>query len=245
MSKNPVDQSVGGVEEIISELHERGVRSGKEASERLLAKARVDAGDIVRQAEAERDRIVADGQREAGRITDAARAEAEQMLESFMASLPDLFEKRASRLLDGILASAFDPDRGSDTIDRFVALLDDDRSNRIKRYFADAEPESFVEGLLVMAMAFYADTNGIEHFTLDSNLKRSWAKLMGAPETDASVDYEFRDGIKGFTMTGSDGREIAVSPESIKHMAEAWAGEEFRDIYVRLAPRGTDDGGDG
>ncbi len=241
MSDNPVEQSVGGVEEIISELHERGVRSGKEASERILAKARVDAGDIVREAEAERDRIVADGTREAGRIKDAARAEAEQLLEAFMASLPNIFEQRAGRLLDGILDGAFDPDRGSDTIDRFVDFLDDDRSARIKQFFANADPQSFVEGVLVMATAFYADTNGVEHFSLDSNLKRSWARLLGAPDTDSSVAYEFRDGIRGFAMTGGDGREIAVSPESVKHMAEAWAGDEFREVYARLAPRDTEE----
>ena len=217
MDKNPAKASVGGVEEIISELHERGVRSGKEQSERILAEARLEASEIIKSAESE------------------------QMLQAFLASLPEIFERRAMRLLDAILDTAFDPQRGSDTIDRFVSFLDDDTTAKVRQFFASAEPQSFVEGLLVLATAFYADAKGIEHFALDPNLKRAWAKVMGSPESNVSLAYEFRDGIVGFTLGGKDGREIAVSPESIKHMVQAWAGEEFRDLYMTLQPRPVDE----
>ena len=42
MNDKATGQSVGGVEEIISELHERGVKSGKEESERVFSEEKVE-----------------------------------------------------------------------------------------------------------------------------------------------------------------------------------------------------------
>lgn len=234
MNKPLAEGSVGGVEDIISELHERGVKSGKQESERILAEARMQARDILGEAETERDRIIGEGRREAERIEDAAKVEADGMLESFMASLPDIFARRASRLLDGILADAFDVDRRSETITAFLSSLDGDKERRLKEFFSAADAASFLEGLLVMAVVYYSDAEGFDHFTLDGRLRKTWARLLGHPDCNLSVSYEFREGICGFSVRGRDGREIVISPECVKHMAEAWAGDEFRDVYVAL-----------
>lgn len=225
-----------GVEEIISELHERGVRSGREESERIVAEARVKSAEIIKAAEEERARIIQNGQLEAERVEDAARLEAAQMLESFMASLPDIFAKRASHLLEEILADTFAPDRSCETISNFVSFFDGDAETQLKAFFKSAKPRSFVEGLLVMALVFYTETRGFDSFTIDSGLKERLASLLADPSFKPDVQYEFRDGIGAFSVKGRDGREVIVSPESVKHMAEAWAGEEFRDVYVNLRP---------
>ena len=230
----PEEPSSDGVERIITELHQRGVKSGKAESERIISQARLEAREILSKAEAEQTRLVEQGEQEAERIREAANNEAQQLLESFMASVPDIFAKRASRVLDALLATSFDPDESSDTIQRFVSLLNDDVENRLERFFAEADPKSFIEGLVVLAVAFYAQTDGFDNFSIDSRLQKGLARILGDPDFQPAVGYQFRDGIVGFTVEAHDGRELTVSPECIKHMAEAWAGEEFRSIFSAL-----------
>ncbi|MDJ0657783.1 MAG: ATP synthase F0 subunit B [Xanthomonadales bacterium] len=226
--------STPGVEDVISELHERGVKSGREEAERIVADARLEAGDIVKSAEKERERMIAEGQREADRIISAAKIESDQMLESFMASVPDLFARRASRMLQDITQVSLDPAQPSATLSGFVDSLDGDREANLKSWFAKSDPRSFMEGLLILTLVFYSREDGLTRFTLDPALRESWARIMGEPASDSSVAFEFKEGIRGFSVSTAEGREVVVSPESIKHMAEAWAGDEFREVYVRL-----------
>jgi F0F1-type ATP synthase membrane subunit b/b' len=234
MKSDITEESSDGVERIITELHQRGVKSGKAESERIISQARLEAREILRQAEAEQARLVEGGEREAERIREAANNEAQQMLESFMASVPDIFAKRASRVLDAVLATSFDPGESSDTIQRFVSLLNGDVEKRLKTFFSKADPQSFIEGLVVLAVAFYAQADGFDNFSIDSRLQKSLARILGDPAFQSAVGYQFRDGIVGFRVDARDGREVTVSPECIKHMAEAWAGEEFRNIFAGL-----------
>ena len=85
-----------------------------------------------------------------------------------------------------------------------------------------------------MATAYYAGASGFDRFDVDAGLRSALARLFGDPARNGDVAFEFAEGVEGFTVAGADGRQVKVSPESIRSMARAWAGEEFRELYVRL-----------
>ena len=73
---NQNQDSATAIEEVVSELHRRGVERGELEYERLVAEARAEAAQIVAAAESRRDSLTEEGQREAARLVAAAQAEA-------------------------------------------------------------------------------------------------------------------------------------------------------------------------
>jgi vacuolar-type H+-ATPase subunit H len=222
------------IESVVAELHRRGVERGEREFERRVAEAREQAADIVAEAEARREALVEEGRREAERLVEATQSETEQLLQSFLASLPEMFSRRTSQLLDSLLQQSFAATEESRTVDEFIAAIGDDAGDSLRRHLDQAGARSFVEALLVLAVHHYGGSSGFSAFEVDAGLRSRLARLLADPELDPAIQFEFREGIRGFTVKSTDGREIEVSPESCKHMAEAWAGEEFREVFSRL-----------
>ena len=84
---------------------------------------------------------------------------------------------------------------------------------------------------------FYADGEGFAQFQIDAGLQSRLARIVADPDLEPGIGFEFRKGIAGFRVSRQAGREVEVSEESLKHMVEAWAGDEFRDVLSRLVAR--------
>ncbi|MCP5165011.1 MAG: hypothetical protein H6990_08120 [Pseudomonadales bacterium] len=231
---NQNQDSATAIEEVVSELHRRGVERGELEYERLVAEARAEAAQIVAAAESRRDSLTEEGQREAARLVAAAQAEAEQLLRAFLGSLADVFRRRASNVLQALSERSFAPERSAATLREFVAALDEDRVERLQVWLERADPQSFLEGLLILAIVFYRDGEGFTHFQIDADLQSRLAAVLADPEVEPGIGFEFRQGIAGFRVSRKTGREVEVSEESLKHMAEIWAGDEFRTVLARL-----------
>jgi hypothetical protein len=233
MAKQPED-SATAIEEVVSELHRRGVERGELEYERLVAEARKEAAAIIAAAQSERDSLIEEGHREAARLVDSAGAEAEQLLRAFLSSLADIFKRRAGDLLAALGQRSFSRDRDADTLRQFVDALDGDKVQRLRSWLDDAEPQSFLEGLLILAVVFYSNSEGFAHFQIDAELQSRLAGILADPELEPGIGFEFRHGIAGFRVSRHAGREVEVSEESLKHMAEIWVGDEFRTVLSRL-----------
>ncbi len=234
---NQQEQGAIAIEEVVSELHRRGVERGELEYERLVAEARKEAAGIIAAAEARRDSLAEEGRREAARLVDAANAEAEQLLHAFLGSLADVFKHRAADFLEAIYQSSFSSERSADTLRQLVAALEDDKVQRLQDWLDRADPQSFLEGLLMLAIVFYADGEGFAQFQIDAELQSRLAKIVADPDLEPGIGFEFRRGIAGFRISRRAGREVEISEESVKHMVEAWAGDEFRDVLSRLLAR--------
>ena len=67
---NQHEDSAIAIEEVVSELHRRGVERGELEYERLVAEARKEAAGIIAEAEASRDSLTEDGRREPFLLSD-------------------------------------------------------------------------------------------------------------------------------------------------------------------------------
>ena len=231
---NPV--STTGIEEILTELNEKGVRAGEENAKVIIANAEKKAQEIVAQAEGSATRILENANNEAERRLVAARAEQKRLLELFMASLPDMFSKKAQELIDRILQDVFDKDDNEPSnVMNFVDTFTVGKSLEVMHGFEEvADVRSFVEGLLIMAVAFYADADGLTTFTIDETLRHSLAKKLSRLECGENIHFEFAPGIDGFCFNNRSGAQVTVSPHSFKAMAEEWASDEFRQIFLDM-----------
>ncbi len=230
--------SATAIEEVVSELHRRGVERGELEYERLVAAAHKESAGIIAAAESLRDNLAEEGRREAQRLVDAARAEAEQLLHAFFGSLADIFRRRASEFLEALAQRSFSSGRSADTVRELVSALaagdETDKVERLQAWLDSADPQSFLEALLIMAMVFYSGSEGFTHFQIDKNLQGRLAGIIADPSLEPGIGFEFRKGITGFRISGDNGREVEVSEESLKHMAEIWAGDEFRDVLSHM-----------
>jgi hypothetical protein len=226
------------IEEVVSELHRRGVERGELEYERLVAEARREAAGIIAAAEAHRDSLAEEGRREAARLVEAANAEAEQLLHAFFGSLADVFRHRASDFLETLYQRSFASERGADTLRQFVDALDVDKVERLREWLDRADPQSFLEALLILAIVFYADGEGFARFQIDAGLQSRLARIVADPDLEPGIGFEFRKGIAGFRISRKPGREVEISEESVKHMVEVWAGDEFRDVLSHILARG-------
>lgn len=239
------EDSATAIEEVVSELHRRGVQRGEIEYERLVAAARKEAAGIVAAAEARRDSLTEEGRREAQRLVAAANAEAEQLLHAFFGSLADIFTRRAAEFLGALAQRSFSSERSADTLRQFVAALEGaegeagEKLERLRTWLDRTDPQSFLEALLILAMVFYSGSEGFTHFQIDANLQGRLAGIIADPDLQPGIGFEFRKGIVGFRISGNHGREVEVSEESLKHMAEIWAGDEFRDVLARMLARET------
>jgi hypothetical protein len=231
------EQGAIAIEEVVSELHRRGVERGELEYERLVAEARKEAASIIAAAEARGASLAEEGRREAARLVDAANAEAEQLLHAFLGSLADIFKHRASNFLEALCQRSFSSERSADTLRQFAAALDGDKVQRLQDWLERADPQSFLEALLILAIVFYSDGEGFAQFQIDAGLQSQLAKIVADPELEPGIGFEFRRGIAGFRISRQPGREVEVSEESLKHMVEVWAGDEFRDVLSRLLAR--------
>jgi F0F1-type ATP synthase membrane subunit b/b' len=231
------EQGAIAIEEVVAELHRRGVERGELEYERLVAEARKEAAGIIAAAEARRASLVEEGRREATRLLDAANAEAEQLLHAFLGSLADIFKHRASDFLEALYQRSFSSERSADTLHQFVAALDGDKVQRLEDWLDRADPQSFLEALLILAIVFYADGEGFAQFQIDAGLQSRLAKIVADPDLEPGIGFEFRKGISGFRISRKPGREVEISEESLKHMVEIWAGDEFREILSRMLAR--------
>lgn len=228
------EDSATAIEEVVSELHRRGVERGEAEYERLIAEARKEAAAIVAEAQAQRDSLTDEGRREAERLVEAANAEAEQLLHAFFGSLADVFSRRAADVLQAIAQRSFSIERGPDTLKAMVNAIDGDKLEKLRQWLDAADPQSLLEALLILAIVFYSDSEGFAHFQVDADLQSRLAKIVADPSVEPGIGFEFRRGISGFRVSGESGRELEVSEESLKHMAEIWAGDEFRDVLSRM-----------
>ena len=226
--------SATAIEEVVSELHRRGVERGEKEYERLVAEARKEAAAIIATAESQRESLLEEGRREAARLVDAAHAEAEQLLHAFLGSLADVFKRRTADFLQAVSRRSFSQERSADTVRQFAAALEGDRVQRLQSWLDSADPQSFIEALLILAIVFYADSEGFAHFQLDADLQSRLAQIIADPDIEPGIGFEFRKGITGFRISTQPGREVEVSEESLKHMAEVWAGDEFREVLSRM-----------
>lgn len=233
MANQHADSAIA-IEEVVSELHRRGVERGELEYERLVAEARKEAASIIAEAEGRRDSLTEEGRREAARLVDAANAEAEQLLRAFLGSLADVFKRRASDFLEAIYQRSFASERSADTLRQFVDTLDGDKVQRLRDWLDRADPQSFLEALLILAIVFYSDGEGYAHFQIDAGLQSRLAKIVADPDLEPGLGFEFRKGIAGFRVSRGPGREVEISEESLKHMAETWAGDEFREVLSRI-----------
>lgn len=234
MAKQQHQDSASAIEDVVSELHRRGVERGEQEYERLVAEARKEAANIVAQAEAHRESLTDEGRREAERLVAAAQAEAEQLLRAFIGSLADIFNRRATNMLEALSERSFAGEREADSLRQIVAALDPDKVDRLRQWLERADPQSFLEGLLILAIVFYSDGEGFAHFQIDADLRSRLARILADPELEPGIAFEFRRGITGFRVSRKAGREVEVSEESLKHMAEIWAGDEFRQVLTRI-----------
>ena len=106
--------------------------------------------------------------------------------------------------------------------------------SKLRQWLDAADPQSLLEALLILAIVFYSDSEGFAHFQVDADLQSRLAKIVADPSVEPGIGFEFRRGISGFRVSGESGRELEVSEESLKHMAEIWAGDEFRDVLSRM-----------
>jgi F0F1-type ATP synthase membrane subunit b/b' len=225
--------SATAIEEVVSELHRRGVERGELEYERLVAEARKEAANIVAAAESRSDSLTEEGHREAARLVAAGNAEVEQLLHAFCGSLADIFKRRAADFLGVLGQRSFSAERSADTLHQFVDAIDGAdgaKVERLRAWLDSADPQSFLEALLIFAIVFYSDNEGFSHFQIDADLQSRLAKIIADPDLEPGIGFEFRKGIVGFRVSGNHGREVEVSEESLKHMAEIWAGDEFRDV---------------
>jgi hypothetical protein len=228
------EDSATAIEEVVSELHRRGVERGELEYERLVTEARREASSIIAAAESRRDSLIEEANREAERLVAAGNAEAEQLLHAFFGSLADIFKRRASGVLGVLARRSFSGDRNADTLRDMVDALSDRKVERLRAWLESADPQSFLEGLLILAIVFYSDTEGFAHFQIDADLQSRLARMVADPGVEPGIGFEFRNGIVGFRVSAQDNREIEVSEESLRHMAEIWAGDEFREVLARL-----------
>ena len=228
------EDSATAIEEVVSELHRRGVERGEREYERLVAEARKQAADIVAEAESRKQQLIDDGGREAARLVDAANGEAEQLLRAFLGSLPDIFSRRASQFIQALGDKSFAEQRSATTVKQFVDCIDGDKTERLQQFLDSADPQTFLEALLILSIVFYSNKDGFDHFEIDANLQSRLAQIVSDGSLDPSIGFEFRSGIAGFRILGDNGREVEVSEESLKHMASIWAGDEFREVLIRM-----------
>ncbi len=232
--------SATAIEEVVSELHRRGVERGESEYERLVAEARKEADSIVAAAQARRQILEQEGQREARRLVEAANAEAEQLLHAFLGSLADIFKRRAVDFLATLAQRSFSPERSANTLREVLAMLeggdtgDGKKLARLRTWLDRADPQTFLEALLILAIVFYSGGEGFARFQIDADLQGRLARIIADPELEPGVGFEFRKGITGFRISRHDGREVEVSEESLKHMTVIWAGDEFRDVILGL-----------
>ncbi len=237
---DPYKESATAIEEVVSELHRRGVERGQSEYERLVAEARKEADSIIAAAEARRRILEEEGQREAQRLVEAASAEAEQLLHAFLGSLADIFKRRASDFLTALAQRSFSTERSAGTLRDILAILEkrdteeDQKLARLRSWLDRADPQTFLEALLILAIVFYSDGEDFARFQIDSDLQGRLARIIADPELEPGIGFEFRKGINGFRISRQSGREVEVSEESLKHMAVIWAGDEFRDVILGL-----------
>ena len=228
------EDSATAIEEVVSELHRRGVERGELEYERLVDEARKEAATIVSAAESRKESLIEEGSREAERLIDAANAEAEQLLHAFIGSLADVFKRRASDFLQVLGKRSFASDRSAASLRQFVEALDGNKVERLHAWLESADPHSFLEALLILAIVLYSISEGFTHFQIDADLQSRLARILADPELEQGIDFEFRKGIVGFRVKSNNGREVEVSEESLKHMAGVWAGDEFREVLSRM-----------
>jgi hypothetical protein len=97
------------------------------------------------------------------------------LLHAFFGSLADIFKRRASEFLDALTQRSFSSMRSADTVREFVAALangdEAEKLVRLQAWLDSAEPQSFLEALLILAMVFYSGSEGFTHFQIDKNLQ--------------------------------------------------------------------------
>jgi F0F1-type ATP synthase membrane subunit b/b' len=228
------EDSATAIEEVVSELHRRGVERGEREYERLIAEARKEAADIVTEAESHKQHLIDDGRREAARLVESANGEAEQLLRAFLGSLPDVFSRRASQFIRALGDRSFSKQRGPATLRHFVDCIDGDKIEQLQTFLDSADPQTFLEALLILSIVFYSNKDGFDHFEIDADLQSRLAQIVSDGSLEPGIGFEFRNGISGFRVLGGNGRELEVSEESLKHMAGIWAGDEFREVLIRV-----------
>jgi F0F1-type ATP synthase membrane subunit b/b' len=234
MAEHARDEQGKVIEDVVAELHRRGVERGEKEYERLVAEARDEAARLVAEAQREREQLISAGRQEADRLVEAAQGEADRLLRAFLAALPDMFSRRAGQLLDRLLTAQAAQDRSPDAIRELLGRLHPERLEAVCRHFDSSPPPAFLEGLLVLALLYYERGNGFVRFEIDQDLKERLAAVLADPQLEPQLPFEFRDGIRGFSIVDDGGRRIEVSPESFKHMAEAWANDEFRRVFAEI-----------
>ena len=235
-NKKAVAQSLG-VEEVISQLRTEGVQEGEKEAEGIILNARKKAEEIIDEAEGEADRILQDGQNSAHSIIAKAHAEEKKLLELFMASLPEMFQTKAQAYIDEILKESFENNETDRelTIQNFADIVTSYNISEIMEGLcSNTRTLSVIEELMIMAVAFYANSEGLTTFSIDSRLQASLAKKLSGLELDGKVVFEFVPGIEGFCYNKKSGAQVTVSPHSIKAMLEEWSGDEFRQIFIDM-----------
>lgn len=228
------EDSATAIEEVVSELHRRGVERGEREYERLIAEARKEAADIVAEAESHKQNLIEDGRREAARLVASGNDEAEQLLRSFLGSLPDIFSRRASQFIQALGNRSFSSERSPASLRQFVDCIDGDKIEQLQKLLDSADPQTFLEALLILSIVFYSKGEGFDHFEIDAGLQSRLAQIVSDGSLEPEIGFEFRKGIAGFRILGDSGRELEVSQESLKHMAAIWAGDEFREVLIRM-----------
>jgi vacuolar-type H+-ATPase subunit H len=222
------------IEDVVADLHRRGVERGEQEYARLLAQGRSEAQRIIAEAQSSKQALIAEGSREAQRLVDGANTQAEQLLRAFLASLPAMFTRRAEALLQQLVGNTFSVQRDASSLRQFVDSIDPGDLSRLKHHLDTAQPQTFVEALLLMALVFYANNDGFARFVVDANLQDRLASLLADPALHTELPFEFRKDIPGFTLQGHNGNEIEVSPDSVAHMVLTWAQDEYRDVFKRV-----------
>ena len=233
MSENPVE-SASAIEDVVAELHRRGVERGEREYERRVAEAQKEAAEIIAAARSESAHLVEEGRREAARLVDMANAEAEQLLHAFSASLAEIFDRRAAAVLEAIGRRSFSEARGAETLRRFVDTIDGAKIEQLQGFLERADPQTFLEALLILAIVFYADIEGFDTFQIDADLQGRLAQMLADTDLEPGIQFEFRQGIAGFRVANAGGYEVEVSEESLRHMAATWVGDEFREVLNRI-----------
>lgn len=233
MPEKPAE-SASAIEDVVAELHRRGVERGEREYEQRLAQARREAAEITAAARDESEHIVAEGKREAERLVEMANAEVEQLLRAFTASLAEVFDRRAAGVLEAIGRNSFSEQRDAATLREFIDHIDSGKVEQLKAFVERADPQTFLESLLILAIVFYSNTEGFDSFQIDADLKGRLAQILSDPELEPGIHFEFRPGIAGFRVVNAGGFEVEVSEEGLRHMAGLWVGDEFREVLNRI-----------
>ena len=200
------------IESFVKKLQDEGISAGKEAAEKIKAKAKLEADHIIDDAKARADRILADAKADSEKHFLRMQTELELTVRDVILKLGETIGQFISKMLARKIEKKFsDPEYLGEILRKVIltyAEADASQQTQIKINISDKMGENFSDGILKHLVQELSEEQ--EKIAFQNSLSKA-----------------------GFEYT-IDGTTIEVSPESLSEMISDMVSPGFQELFDKF-----------